>query len=95
MICKKTTYLKIIQTGVFLSSLFWHSNTIAQTYFSVREDYLRSKSSVDPVSEEYRNTYPDTTVNKVAFYSVRNFGGNTGLPSAPYLFQRKSQEPGF
>lgn len=91
----KATYPYFIQTWLLVAFLFGFSGYNAQTYFSVKENYLRNKPSSAAVNADFVNAYPDTTVSNFAFTAARNFGGNLGLASAPYFFQRRTEEPGF
>lgn len=48
-----------------------------------------------PLLGSYTNSYPDTSVTQLPLIADRNFGGNIGLPSAPYFFSRQTDEAGF
>lgn len=71
------------------------SSLSAQSFYSVRPDYLKKKSSENLLLQNYRNAYPDTNISNYANYAATNFLGNTGLSSAPYFFQPSVRDLGF
>jgi len=95
MMFSNMTYRIPFLTWLFAILFFGCSFLKGQTFYSVRENYLQSKSPDAAVTQTFKNAYPDTSISDLAFFTPRNYGGNIGLPSAPYLFQRQNEEAGF
>lgn len=67
----------------------------AQVFYSVKPDYLKSKSEQNNVLSQFRNNYPDTSITELSNYFPRNFLGNIGLASPDYLWFYGTEDLGF
>ncbi len=67
----------------------------AQVYYSVNPNYLKAKTEGNNIIRAYRNAYPDTSITLFHNFFPRNFLGNIGLPSAPYILKYGTTDLGF
>jgi hypothetical protein len=67
----------------------------SQVYYSVNPNYLKAKTEGNNIMRSYRNVYPDTSITDFHNFFPRNFLGNIGLPSAPYILKYGTSDLGF
>jgi hypothetical protein len=67
----------------------------AQNNYSANSRYIKKKSEGNNVLNQFRDAYPDTSVNFFHQYDPRNFLGNVGLPSPQYQTGLIRTETGF
>jgi hypothetical protein len=75
--------------------LIFSGATFGQAFYSVKQDYLRSRTEEDDLLGKFNNTYPDTSVSDLHQFFPRNYLGNYGLASPTYILDHKAEDLGF
>ena len=75
--------------------LWVQMNSSAQSFYSVKPDYLRSRQEGSALLGRYENSYPDSSISAIHEFFPRNFSGNYGLAQPDYIMNYKVNDLGF
>lgn len=92
---KERSRIPRLKQLVLIVLLLGSSGLSAQVYYSVKKDYLKSKTERNNLLTTYKDSYPDTSVTEQMNYAPDNFMGNIGLASPDYIWRYGTASLGF
>jgi hypothetical protein len=92
---EKSAKKQIVFCSTLMLGMFSFLLSVAQVFYSVKPDFLLTKSSNQSLISPFTTSYPDTNISNFHNYSQINFLGNIGLTSPNYLINYGTNQLGF
>lgn len=92
---KKNIGVPYLKEFFFILSLLKVYSIFPQTSYLTNTDYIKKKTEQNNLLSQFKNSYPDSSINNLSYFFDRNFMGNIGLPSPEYVINCITPDIGF